>query len=104
MSTFGSLSLICTPIGEYKSMTKSQSKDMMISVTYSFLRKFCEDSDSLLGTVIAADNAIVPGVPLYLQYVRNAPHYKSTLFEASVPYYPSIKDGVELTTCIADPL
>jgi catechol O-methyltransferase len=60
--------------------------------------------DNYLGTVIAADNVITPGTPEYLKYVRNVPHYKSTLFEATLEYTKGVKDGIELSVCIQDPV
>ncbi|CAF1389589.1 unnamed protein product [Didymodactylos carnosus] len=49
------------------------------------------------GSMIVADNVIFPGVPDYLQYVRNNPNYKSKLYESFVEYSTDIRDGVEVS-------
>jgi catechol O-methyltransferase len=49
------------------------------------------------GTMIVADNVIYPGAPDYINYVRNNPHYTSTLHESTLEYDKNIRDGVEVS-------
>jgi catechol O-methyltransferase len=49
------------------------------------------------GTVIVADNVIVPGAPDYLKYIRNSPNYTSQLHKSKVEYSNYIPDGVEVS-------
>jgi catechol O-methyltransferase len=49
------------------------------------------------GTMIVADNIIYPGVPDYVNYVRNNPHYTSTFHESTLEYEKNIPDGVEIS-------
>lgn len=46
------------------------------------------------GTVLLADNVICPGVPDYLQYVRNSLSYKSCYFKSHLEYTKA-EDGLE---------
>lgn len=49
------------------------------------------------GTMIVADNVIIPGAPGYLEYVRNNPNYKTTLHEEFINHREEIRDGVEVS-------
>jgi catechol O-methyltransferase len=49
------------------------------------------------GTVIVADNVIVPGAPDYLKYIRNSPNYTTQLHKSKVEYSNYIPDGVEVS-------
>ncbi|NP_001077312.1 catechol O-methyltransferase B precursor [Danio rerio] len=46
------------------------------------------------GTVLLADNVICPGVPDYLEYVRNSRSYKSCYFKSHLEYTRA-EDGLE---------
>ncbi|XP_063958002.1 catechol O-methyltransferase-like [Lytechinus pictus] len=46
------------------------------------------------GTVVVADNMVIPGSPNYLEYVRNSPKYESEYFESSFEF-TSLPDGIE---------
>lgn len=47
------------------------------------------------GTVIVADNILLPGVPDYRQYVETSPKYKTVLHEVTMSI--SIKDAVAVS-------
>ena len=49
------------------------------------------------GTMIVADNAITPGAPDYLKYIRNSPNYTSQLYESKLQYSNTVPDGVEVS-------
>ena len=49
------------------------------------------------GTMIVADNVILPGAPDYLEYIRNNPNYTSTLYESNLEYKEDVIDGVEVS-------
>jgi catechol O-methyltransferase len=49
------------------------------------------------GTMIVADNVIVPGAPDYLNYIRNNPNYTTNTYESTVEYTEDVRDGVEIT-------
>jgi len=49
------------------------------------------------GTMIVADNVIMPGAPDYLAYVRNSPNYTTTLHEENIEYSEDVRDGVEVS-------
>lgn len=55
------------------------------------------------GSVVVADNVIVPGAPDYLAYVRSAPHYTTRFVPGLLEYQTAIKDGIEVSTCVARP-
>jgi len=44
------------------------------------------------GSVVMADNIIIPGVPDYLAYMQSSPKYESKLIEANV--FSNVKDAV----------
>uniref|UniRef100_UPI00398E3EBF catechol O-methyltransferase A n=1 Tax=Pristiophorus japonicus TaxID=55135 RepID=UPI00398E3EBF len=46
------------------------------------------------GSVLLADNVIVPGAPEFLQYVRNNPLYECTHYASNLEY-TKLKDGME---------
>ena len=48
------------------------------------------------GSVVVADNVIFPGVPDYVNYIRNNPDFKSRLYEVVDP--PRPRDGMEVST------
>lgn len=57
--------------------------------------KLMEDCGLLRkGTVLLADNVICPGVPDYLEYVRNSLSYKSCYFKSHLEYTKA-EDGLE---------
>ena len=57
--------------------------------------KFLEENNVVeKGTVIMADNVICPGVPDYIEYVRNSKKYQSTLYHSQLEYCPSIPDAI----------
>ncbi|KAG1949630.1 catechol O-methyltransferase isoform MB-COMT [Pimephales promelas] len=57
--------------------------------------KLMEDCGLLRkGTVLLADNVICPGVPDYLQYVRNSLSYRSCYFKSHLEYTKA-EDGLE---------
>ena len=49
------------------------------------------------GTVIVADNVIIPGAPAYLKYIRNSPNYTTQLHKSKLEYSNYIPDGVEVS-------
>lgn len=49
------------------------------------------------GTMIVADNVIMPGAPGYLEYIRNNPNYTTTLYEENMEYSEDMRDGVEVS-------
>lgn len=49
------------------------------------------------GTMVVADNVLMPGAPDYLRYVRNSPHYTSTIYQSHVEYSNDMVDGVEVS-------
>jgi catechol O-methyltransferase len=49
------------------------------------------------GTTIVADNVVYPGVPDYLEYVRNNPNYTSTFYEGKIEYREDLNDGIEIS-------
>ncbi|XP_786121.2 catechol O-methyltransferase [Strongylocentrotus purpuratus] len=51
------------------------------------------------GTVVVADNIVIPGSPAYIEYVRNSPKYESEYF-ASVLAYTNLPDGIEKSTFV----
>jgi len=55
-------------------------------------------------SVIIADNAIYPGCPELLVYVRTAPKlYLTTLHPCIDAYSPTVQDGIEEIICLTDP-
>ncbi|CAF3669725.1 unnamed protein product [Rotaria sordida] len=48
-------------------------------------------------TMIVADNVIRPGVPNYLEYVRNNPNYTSTFYPGKIEYREDLDDGIEIS-------
>ena len=48
------------------------------------------------GSVIVADNIILPGVPDYTKFIRNSPDFTSRLYEVVDP--PRPHDGMEVST------
>ncbi|CAF3571998.1 unnamed protein product [Rotaria sordida] len=48
-------------------------------------------------TMIVADNVIRPGVPDYLEYVRNNPNYTSTFYPGKIEYREDLDDGIEIS-------
>lgn len=50
------------------------------------------------GTTIVADNVIIPGAPDYLEYVRNNPNYRTTLYKEYFEYDNELIDGIEVST------
>jgi len=57
------------------------------------------ESNELLckGSVLVADNVILPGAPDYLKYIRNNPKYESKLYESPLDFTDYLKDGVEIS-------
>ena len=53
---------------------------------------------------MVADNVIVPGAPDYLAYVRAASHYSTRFVPGFIEYQHAIKDGIEVSECIANPV
>ncbi|CAF2750628.1 unnamed protein product [Rotaria sp. Silwood2] len=49
------------------------------------------------GTVIVADNVVIPGAPDYLKYIRNSPDYSTQLHKSKLEYSNYIPDGVEVS-------
>jgi len=49
------------------------------------------------GTVIVADNVVIPGAPDYLEYIRNNPNYTTTLHEENLQYNENLVDGIEIS-------
>ena len=49
------------------------------------------------GTMVVADNVLMPGAPDYLRYIRNSPHYTSTIHQSHVEYSNDMVDGVEVS-------
>eukprot|EP00047_Mylnosiga_fluctuans_P004312 m.233791 g.233791 ORF g.233791 m.233791 type:complete len:289 (-) comp12569_c0_seq1:71-937(-) len=56
-----------------------------------------------VGTVLVADNVIVPGAPDYLEYVRGAAYYTSTFTPGYIEYQHKVRDGIEISVCTKDP-
>lgn len=48
-------------------------------------------------SVIVADNILYPGVPDYVEYIRNNKQYDSTFYKGYLEYSDTIKDGVEVS-------
>lgn len=46
------------------------------------------------GSVLLADNVVVPGAPEYLEYIRSSPRYSSQYFKSHLEY-TKIEDGLE---------
>lgn len=55
------------------------------------------------GTVVVADNVIVPGAPDFLEYVRHAAHYRTRFVTGHIEYQTDVKDGIEICECVTDP-
>jgi len=51
------------------------------------------------GSILVADNVIIPGAPAYLEYVRNNPKYKSSLSTATMESI-GLEDGLEISICL----
>jgi len=49
------------------------------------------------GSVIVADNVILPGCPDYLEYVRNNPGYQNTHHQTNLEYSTTEVDGIEVS-------
>jgi len=49
------------------------------------------------GTMIVADNVIIPGAPDYLEYVRNNPNYTTTCHKEYLEYNEDLLDAVEIS-------
>ena len=49
------------------------------------------------GTMVIADNVIIPGAPDYVEYVRNNPNYSTTCHEETVEYREDLIDGLEIS-------
>ena len=49
------------------------------------------------GTMVVADNVLMPGAPDYLRYIRNSPHYTSNMHKSHVEYSNDMVDGVEVS-------
>jgi catechol O-methyltransferase len=49
------------------------------------------------GTVIVADNVVIPGALDYLEYIRNNPNYTTTLHEENLQYNENLVDGIEIS-------
>lgn len=54
------------------------------------------------GSVVIADNIIMPGAPGYLEYVRDHPKFTSKLRESHLEYREDVKDGLEISTRTSD--
>ncbi|XP_035658628.1 catechol O-methyltransferase-like isoform X2 [Branchiostoma floridae] len=54
------------------------------------------------GSVVFADNVIIPGAPGYLEYIRGSKNYKSTFYSVHFEYMDDMKDGVEKSVYIGD--
>ncbi|CAF3467471.1 unnamed protein product [Rotaria socialis] len=66
----------------------------------AYLRDFrLLEQESLIksGTVIVADNVVIPGAPDYLKYVRNSSNYTTELHKTKLEYSNYIPDGVEVS-------
>lgn len=60
--------------------------------------KLLEQEDLIKsGTMIVADNIVIPGAPDYLNYIRNSPNYSSELLKSKLGYSNYILDGVEIS-------
>ncbi|CAF4002632.1 unnamed protein product [Rotaria sp. Silwood1] len=57
------------------------------------------ESEGLIkqGTVIVADNVIIPDTPNYLTYIRNSSNYTSQLHKSKLEYSNLLPDGVEVS-------
>jgi len=54
------------------------------------------------GSVIVADNTIIPGAPDYVEYVRNHPGYHSVSRKASVSKSIAVEDAMEISVVQED--
>ena len=50
------------------------------------------------GSVVVADNVIVPGAPDYLAHIRADRNWSSVFHESNLEYRPDIRDGLEVST------
>jgi len=55
------------------------------------------------GSVLVADNVIIPGAPDYLKYVRNNPNYKTQFYESTLEYINNLRDGIEVSVVLHKP-
>jgi len=49
------------------------------------------------GSVIVADNIIVPGAPGYLEYVQHTPRYETSIIKSSIEYFDDIEDALAVS-------
>ncbi|KAI8499722.1 hypothetical protein Bbelb_227730 [Branchiostoma belcheri] len=54
------------------------------------------------GSVVFADNVIIPGAPGYLEYIRGSKDYKSTFYSVHFEYMDDMRDGVEKSVYVGD--
>eukprot|EP00026_Physarum_polycephalum_P016655 Phypoly_transcript_17615.p1 GENE.Phypoly_transcript_17615~~Phypoly_transcript_17615.p1 ORF type:complete len:192 (+),score=29.83 Phypoly_transcript_17615:177-752(+) len=54
------------------------------------------------GTVLVADNVVIPGAPDYLEYVRTSPKYKSSFSAFDVEAMDGLADGMEVSVVVQE--
>ncbi len=63
-------------------------RDLQLLEKHKIIRK---------GTVIVADNVIMPGAPDYLAYVQASDRYKTVLEKSTIEYSDTIEDAVAIS-------